>query len=205
MLKLYHSPMSRSTTIIAAILEMGIADKVEVKLTSIKRSDGTGGPDRENPHPDGKVPALDHDGNYVTERPAILTYLSDLFPNAPAIRAAGHPQRGPFLTWFAYYGDVVEPVLVCAAAGIDHPFIRAGFRGCDELASRLVATFSDGREYLLPDGFSTADLLMAAPFIWLNDYLPKDEGVQAWFERVTSRDSIIKAAEQDALDVSKVA
>lgn len=205
MLTLYHSPNSRSTTIIAAIDEMGIADKITVQLTPILRYDGSGRIDPQNPHPDGKVPALVHENAVITERPAILTYLSDLFPDAPGVRAAGHPERGPFLTWLAYYGDVVEPVLICAAAELSHPYLTAGFRGLGEMHTRLCATFADGRDFLMPGGFSTADLIMAAPFLWLPDQLPKDSGVRAWFDRVSSRPSVIAAAARDQQDMAILA
>lgn len=205
MLTLYHSPMSRSTTIVAALHDMGIADKVTIRLIPILRADGTGGVDPTNPHPDGKVPVLDHDGTIITERTAILTYLADLFPDAPAIRPAGHPQRGPFLSWLAYYGGVVEPVLVCAAAGVNHPMITTTFRDTAALNARLVAALSDGRDYLLPDGFSVVDLLMASPFVYLHDMLPEADIVKAWFKRVSTRSSLVTAAKQDADDIAKLA
>jgi glutathione S-transferase len=202
MLTLYHSPMSRSTTVVAALDEMGITDQITIRLTNIRRADGSGGADPANPHLDGKVPALDHDGTPVTERPAILTYLSDLFPQAPAIRPAGHQQRGPFLSWLAYYGGVVEPVMVCAAAEVNDPIVTSTFRDVDALRTRLITTFADGRDYLLPDGFSTADLLMASPFVFLRDQLPEDPNVNAWFERVMARSSMIAAAKRDAEDIA---
>lgn len=202
MLTLYHAPFSRSTTIISVFDEMGIADQITIRLTSIRRADGSGGRDPDNPHPDGKVPVLEHDGTCITERPAILTYLSDLFPDAPAIRPVGHQQRGPFLSWLAYYGGVVEPVLVLAAAEISDARVAQNFRSMDELAARLSDTLADGRDYLLPDGFSTVDLLMASPFLWLRDLLPDNPKVVAWFERVAARPSVIAAAERDQQDAA---
>lgn len=198
MLTLYHAPMSRSTTVVAALAEMGISDNITLRLTPIRRADGSGEADTANPHPEGKVPVLDHDGTIITERTAILTYLSDLYPDATAIRPVGHPQRGPFLSWLAYYGGVVEPVLVCAAAGIDQPIVQATFRDLSALNARLKATFSDGREFLMPDGFSVIDLLMAAPFVYLQDLLANDDNVKNWFQRVTTRPSMMAAVKQDA-------
>jgi len=204
MITLYHSPNSRSTAVVMAIEEMGLHDKVRIQLTSIPRVDGSGGVDPGNPHPEGKVPILDHDGTRVWERPAILTYLSDVFPDAPGIRPAGHPQRGPFLSWLAYYGDVVEPVLICTAAGIEHMHLTAGLRGWPEVAARMTSTLSDGRDYLLPDGFSTADLLMASPFYALREFLPADPLVIAWFERVSAHPSVRAVATRDQKDAATI-
>lgn len=116
----------------------------------------------------------------------------------------GHPERGPFLSWLAYYGGVVEPVLICHAAGIDHPFLTAGFRGYPELSARMVRALSAGHDYLLPGGFTTVDLIMAAPFLWMRDYLPDDPNVIAWFDRVTTRDVVQKITAQDQTDVAKL-
>ena len=205
MLTLYHSPFSRSTIMIAVLDEMGIADQVKIHLTSVPRLDGSGGADPKNPHPDGKVPALDHDGTIVTERAAILTYLSDLFPAAPAIRPAGSDQRGPFLTWLAYYAGVVEPVLVCNHAGLNDPLLQRTFRGPKELAARMASTLADGRDFFLPDGFSVVDLLMAAPYLWMPDVLPQDPKVVAWFKRVTARPSMVEAGKKDEADFTAMA
>lgn len=204
MLTFYHSPNSRSTTVATAIEEMGVGAHVKTKLVSIPRQDGSGRRDPENPHPEGKVPLLDHDGAIVWERPAILTYLSDVFPDAPAIRPVGHAERGPFLSWLAYYGDVVEPVMILRAAEIEHPFLHAGLRGYDEVTDRLARTLDDGRDYLLAGGFSTADLLMASPFMWFRDFLPDEPAIAAWFERVAARPAVARVAERDAEDIAKV-
>lgn len=204
MITLFHSPNSRSTAIAMAVEEMQIADKVTLHLTRIPRHDGSGGVDPANPHPEGKVPALVHDGAVVMERPAILIYLCDLFPGAPGIRPAGHPQRGPFLTWLAYYGDVVEPVFILKAAGLSHDYITAGLRGYDEVVDRLRAALSDGRDYLLPDGFSIADLLMASPFMWLRDFLPEDPVIKAWFERITARPAVQRVGARDQEDAARL-
>ena len=197
MLTLYHAPLSRSSVIAQAIIEMEVADRVHVRPTQVPRADGSGAVDPANPHPEGKVPLLDHGGTHVWERPAILIYLSDLFPDAPGIRPAGHAQRGPFLSWLAYYGDVVEPVFILKAAELSHPYITAGLRGFDEVAGRLSRTFADGRDFLLPDGFSVADLLVASPFMWFRDYLPEDPATRAWFERVDSRASVEAVRQSD--------
>lgn len=197
MITLYHAPNSRSTVVVMALEEMGLRDRVRIQLTAIPRVDGSGRRDPDNPHPEGKVPILDHDGTHVWERPAILTYLSDLFPDAPGVRPAGHPQRGPFLSWLAYYGDVVEPVLICTAAGIEHMHLTAGLRGWPEVAARLSSTLSDGRDYLLPDGFSTADLLLASPFEALREFLPGDPLIVAWYERVAARATVRAVTARD--------
>jgi glutathione S-transferase len=201
MLTFFHSPHTRSTVVRAAIHAMGVGDRMETRLVTIPRVDGSGGRDPSNPHPEGKVPVLMHDGRMVWERPAILTYLSDLFPEAAAICPAGHPERGPFLSWLAWYGDVVEPVLSCAAAGISHDYLTAGLRGPEEVTARLSATLSDGRPWLLESGFTVADLLLHSPFAWFSDMTPDDPAIRAWVERCKDHPSSRAALEADARDL----
>ena len=72
MLTLFHSPHSRSTAILALIEEMGIRDRIDIREVTIPRMDGSGVRDPANPHPEGKVPALVHNGQVITERGAII-------------------------------------------------------------------------------------------------------------------------------------
>ncbi len=53
-------------------------------------------------HPEGKVPVLDHDGTLITESPAVVLYLSDLFPAAGLAPVVGNAARGSYLAWLAY-------------------------------------------------------------------------------------------------------
>lgn len=198
MLTLYHAYWSRATRMLALVHELGAVDQVRLHHVELKRQDGSGRFDPDNPHPDHKVPALDHDGVVVTESAAIALYLTDLFPEAGIGPLVGDRDRGPYLTWLAYSASVMEPVLNHHAAGLDHPILRATFRGKPEMDQRLVDTFADGRPYLLGERFSAADLLVQSPFQWMRDWAPEDAGVLAWVDRVNARPSQAWAAEIDA-------
>ncbi|QQA43033.1 glutathione S-transferase family protein [Pelagovum pacificum] len=197
MITLYHAPFSRSSAIVAAVEEMDLLDRVQIRIVDIRRQDGSGGRDPANPHPDGKVPALDHDGQIVTERPAILSYLSEVFPDAPAIAAPGSAERGAFLTWLAWYGDVMEPVLMVHAAKVDGPIFQAGFRGVEEMNARIADTLSDGRPYLLKQGFTVADLLVVSPYTYFPDEVPEIPAFRDWVARVTARASMQNVVARD--------
>ena len=198
MLTFYHSPQSRSTTIALALAEMGINDRVETQTVTVPRVDGTGAVDPKNPHPEGKVPALVHDGHLIWERPAILSFLSELFPEATAICPPGHAERGPFLSWLACYGDVVEPVMILSAAEIEHPFFTASIRGPKEVFERIEGALADGRPYLLASGFTVADLLMASPFAFFPDAVPDIPAVRQWVDRVLTRPHYTRVTEEEA-------
>ena len=96
MLTLFHSPQSRSSRIIRLLFELDVIDQVEIRNVTIPRQDGTGQIDPENPHPEGKVPLLVHDGCMIRESNAIILYLTDLFPSALA-PVVGDADRGSYL------------------------------------------------------------------------------------------------------------
>ncbi len=196
MLTLYHAPMSRSTSMVALIHELGAADKVAIETVEIPRADGSGGRDERNPHPEGKVPLLVHDGQLIRERPAITAYLTTLFPDAGLAPETGTPEWGAYLGWLAYYGDVMEPVLVHTMAGLSHPYLDTNFRGPVEMAAQLAEPLGK-HPYLLGDRFSAADLLLHSPFAWLPDATPDRPEIRDWVRRCMERPIARQMADAD--------
>lgn len=186
MLTFYHSPQSRSSAIMTLIEEMGIADRIDIRLVTIPRIDGTGQRDPANPHPEGKVPALLHDGVLITERAAIILQLTSLFPEGGMAPPVGTPEWGAFATWLTWYQGVVEPVVIFAASGISHPWITATFRGPEEMAARLRTALQKG-PWLMGAQFSAADLLVHSPFAWFPESTPDDPLIRDWVERCKAR------------------
>ncbi len=188
MLTLYHAPRSRSSRIIRLIDELGIMDKIDINIVTIPRQDGSGGRDPKNPHPEGKVPLLVHDGVDIWETPAIILYLTDLFPNAGFAPSVGDPKRGAYLSWLAYYGDVVEPVLICQAAELEHPYLSATFRNMSAVANRLSRALSQS-PFLLSEAFTAADLLLSSPFTWFPEATPDVPAIRDWVNRCEAQPS----------------
>ena len=197
MLTLYHAPLSRSSRIVTLLDELGALDAVRIEPVAIPRRDGSGGPDPRNPHPEKKVPLLVHDGEAIRETVAIALYLTDLFPEGGMGPRAGEPGRGTYLAWLAYYAAVVEPVMVLAAAGIEHPTLTTTFRGVPELTARLAEGLDD-RPYLLGARYSAADLILASPFAWFPDATPDVPAIRDWVARAHDRNSLRRTAERDA-------
>ena len=196
MLTLYHSPRSRSSRIIRLIDELDIWTEIDIRTVSITHSDGTGEHDPTNPHPEGKVPLLVHDGVEIWELNAIILYLTDLFPKAGMGPVAGDPKRGRYLSWLAWYGNVVEPVFVIGAAELSHPIFDVTFRGIPEMTARLAGALDDA-PFLMGETFTAADLLLVSPFTWFPDAAPDRPAIKAWIKRCEARPSAKKMAEFD--------
>ncbi len=195
MLTFYHAPNSRSSAIMALIDEIGIADKIDIRIVDIPRiMTGTGAPDPANPHPEKKAPCLVHDGHVITERGAIMTYLTTLFPG-PMAPAVGTPSWGSFLTWMNWYQGVMEPVLILEFAKAAHPSLTATFRGVPELTARIHAALEKG-PWLMGDTYTAADLLVHSPYAWFGN-TPDDPLIQEWVARCMARPVRLRVLEKD--------
>jgi glutathione S-transferase len=188
--------MSRSTSMLVLIEEMGISDRIDVVDVSLVRADGSGAADPRNPHPEGKVPLLADGDSHVRERGAIITYLTDMYPDSGMGRPVGHPQRGAFLSWLFYYQGVMEPVLVLNWAKIEHPIITRTFRDLDTVFARLTEAL-EGQDFILGDSYSAVDLLLSSPFQWLPDAAPNDARVKDWIARCAARPALKAVAERE--------
>jgi glutathione S-transferase len=201
MLTLFHSPQSRSTAIVSLIEEMGIQDWIEVKIVTIPRMDGSGGRDPANPHPEGKVPALLHDGTLITERAAIILHLTSLFPDSGMAPKVGTPEWGAFATWMAWYQGVQEPTFIMEATGLSHPWMTAAIRDHQTAVARLRSALEKG-PWIMGETFSAADLLLHGPYAWFPEGTPDDPLIRDWVARCQARPASKKVRAQDAQQIA---
>ncbi|ALM82120.1 glutathione S-transferase family protein [Bordetella sp. N] len=194
MLTLFHSPRSRSTRVLALLHELGALDEVKVQIVTIERLDGSGARDPRNPHPDGKVPLLVEGDEQIWESAAIMQYLADRFPAAGVSIAPDHPRRGAYLSWFAWYAGVLEPLITLGFANLQHPALSRTFRTKAEAEARLRSALT-GRDFLLGDQFTAADLLVSSAYAWAGK--PGDPVIDAWVDRCVARPSAAFANEFD--------
>ena len=191
MLTLFHAPFSRSSRIVSLIHEMGIEDRVRIHPVTIRRQDGSGQADPGNPHPEAKAPALLVGDTLVTESAAVILTLTTMFPGTGIAPNPGDPDYPAYLTWLFWYGNVVEPVLICRAAGLSHLMLTDTFRGEHELAARLSAALAKG-PWLLGARYSAADLLLHSPFAWFPAATPDDPAIQDWVARCKDRPAVAR-------------
>lgn len=192
MLTLYHAPNSRSGSILWLLEELGVP--YQTRVVDIRRADGSGTRDETNPHPHGKVPALDHDGQRVFETAAIALYLTDLFPDKGMGPVVGDPSRGEYLSWLAYRPGVIEPALMMRRLNVPHVPGAMGWAPADEVEALLNQTL-ENREYLLGTGFSAADILVGGAIYYLTMFKVMNETqvLKAYTERLTARPAYKRA------------
>jgi glutathione S-transferase len=197
MLTLFHSPQSRSSAIMVLIEEMGIQDRIKIRQVTIPRMDGSGGRDPANPHPEGKVPVLVHDGVVITERAAIILHLTTLFPDTGLAPKIGTPEWGAFAMWMAWYQGVLEPAFLMEGAGISHPWMTAAIRDHKTAVARLRVALEKG-PWIMGENFSAADILLHAPYAWFPEGTPDNPLIRDWVDRCKARSARANVVAADA-------
>lgn len=193
---LFHSPQSRSTGVLTLLEELQLP--YELHLINMKA-----GEQRKAPYfainPMGKVPAIHHRGQLVTEQVAIFIYLADLAEKSGMAPALDDPMRGAYLRWLVFYAACYEPAIVDKAMKRDQaPLATSPYGSFDNMWDTLTGQLSSGR-YLLGDRFSAADMLWGISLQWgaMFGLLPKNDAVSRYVADVTSRPSFARVDQWD--------
>jgi glutathione S-transferase len=191
MIMLYHSPMTRSSSIAWLLEELGVP--YETKIVTFRKFDGTGAKDPVNPHPHGKVPALTDGDELVFESSAIALSLTDKYREKPMGPAAGDPRRGEYLSWLAYRPGVMEPALLSRRFEIKHVYGAMGWAPANEVEEVLNAHLA-GRTYFLGDEFTALDILIGGGihFMMMAKMIAETPAFKAYTARITDRPAFRK-------------
>ena len=153
---LYTHPQSRGRTARWALEETGLPYAVELLGygTSMKS------PEYLAINPMGKVPALVHGDAMVTEVAAIGLYLADLVPEKRLAPQAGTAERGAYYRWISFMAPLEQLMMAKHVGQLGDP-MSAGYGTEADLLRTLESAIGE-REHLVGDGFTMADLLVAA-------------------------------------------
>jgi glutathione S-transferase len=194
---LYYSPQTRASG--ARILLEELGAPYQLHVLNMKA-----GEQRQPAYlainPLGKVPAIGHRGQVVTEQVAVFVYLADLFPQAGLAPGLDDPLRGPYLRWIAYYGSSFEPALIDRAMKREPgPKSMSCYGDYDAVLDGLEAQLADG-PYLLGDRMTAADVLWGTALNWTMRFglVPNREVFVRFTERVTSRPAFQKVTAEEA-------
>jgi glutathione S-transferase len=162
-LTFYTNPQSRSSIVHWMLEEIGCRYTVQVLEydTSMKS------PSYLAINPMGKVPAIQHGEQVVTETAAICTYLAEAFPSSGLLPPAA--ERGAYYRWLFFIAGCLEPAYVNHANGWN-PTTAAMQRsfgyGSYERVLDTVSAGVRGRTHVAGARFSVADLLLASHLNW---------------------------------------
>ncbi len=190
MLTFYHAPETRSGRTMWLLEETGL--EYETRYVTIQHMDGRGTRDAANVHPDGKVPAIVHDGALLAESYAIAIYVTDLAPQANLGAPVGSPERGPFLTWLAWAATEFEPVVFTRLyGGGGDP------KAYDAVVNRLETALANG-QYLMGERFTAVDVMIGSTLAWARQAMPESAALDAYLARIADRPAHAAACAADA-------
>jgi glutathione S-transferase len=196
MITLYHSPQTRSGSIVWLLEELEVP--YQTKVVDFRRADGTGARDASNPHPHGKVPALVDGGETIFEGSAIALFLTDKHRTKTLGPAVGEPKRGEYLSWLAYRPGVMEPAILSRRFEIKHVYGAMGWAPADEVEEVLNKHLGQ-RQYFLGDQFSALDILLGGGlhFLMIAKMIQETPVLKAYSARITDRPAYRRMMERD--------
>jgi glutathione S-transferase len=184
-MRLYHLPPSRSTRVLWLLEEIGQPYELTVMKGEDRQTD-----EHRRRHPLGRVPVLEDDEGFLFESAALCLQLADLYPDAQLNWPLGTHERGLVYQWTLFAMTELEPEIIEARRHREDDPARAQ-AGVErfQAAAAAVEHALDGREYLVGERFSVADLVCGAVLIFaksagLSDELPN---IDAYLERLEAR------------------
>jgi glutathione S-transferase len=192
----FHAPHSRSSITRAMLEELGVPfDLVTLDLQRHEQRND----EYLAINPMGKVPALRHEGVLITEQPAILMFLADLYPEKNLAPPVDDPLRGPYLRWMVFYGSCFEPAIMDFSQKREPMPARACAYGDYDSVMRVVAAQLQQGPWLLGERFTAADVLWggALNYGMMFKLVPEWPVFRDYVERVQSRPAIRSASELD--------
>lgn len=187
----YTNPMSRGQIARWALEEAGAA--YEQRIVEY-------GPDMKGEayravNPMGKVPAIVHDGQVVTECAAICAYLADAFPEAGL--APLPVERADYYRWMFFGAGPLEQAITNRSMGWEGPEDKQAMLGYGhfDLVVDALAGWLDSRDYICGDRFTAADVYVGAQVDWglMFGTLPDRPAFSAYAGRLRARPAYIRA------------
>lgn len=197
MLKFYHAPWSRSSSILWLLEEL----EADYELIHIDIRAESGVPeDYRSIQPNKKVPAIEHEGVIITERAAISIYLADRFSKARLAPSLDAPERGPYLTMTAYLSAVLDPCITMRAQGLSYSSNDHAFGTFDDMVTYLERILQQ-RPYAAGGAFTAADIQLASSIEFTMNVikvLPHRAAFADYLERIGERPALTRARRLDA-------
>lgn len=201
MIRLHHVPQARSFRILWLLEEMG--ETFEIALHSFFDK-SLRAPDYLALSPAGRVPALEIDGRVLFESGAIIEWLCET--RGTFWRGPGDPERAVWLEWIhlaetagQHLAGLTQQHIVLREDWMRSPTVMrleaVRLAKVLEVAERVLAR----HEWLLPSGFSAADVAMGYSARTARHFLSLEPlpALADWLGRIAARQAYRRALARD--------
>lgn len=198
MIKLYHSPLTRSVRILWLLEELGLPYELETR----EFADPAPTPFAQKT-PSGKFPTLEDGEVVLFESGAILEYILERYGEGRLAPGIGSPLRARFLQWihfsestaFAGLGNIAWHTRFRQNAD-EMPQAMEDYRGWAAAAFDQLERELEGRPFILGDEFSGADVMLGYTVLVGRAFGILGEGyanLDRYLTRLTARPALQKA------------
>ena len=198
MIVVHHLNDSRSQRILWLLEELG--QPYEIKQYQRDATTRLAPPELKAVHPLGKAPVMTDGGLTLAESGAVVDYLIRHHGQGRLQPASGSPDYEPYLQWLHYAeGSAMLPLMLRLYVG------RLGAAGAP-LAPRIASELENhlgyvdrslqGREWLMGDALTGADIQMSFVGEAARDLRAGYANINAWVKRFQARPAYRKALER---------
>jgi glutathione S-transferase len=193
---LYHHPFSRAAGAVWMLEEVGVP--YELRFVDFAKNEQKSASVVEL-NPMGKLPVLTDGDVVITESAAIGLYLADRYAAGRLAPALDDPARGTYLRWSLFAPSVIEPGVIAKGSGGQFRPSQAGWGTFDAMIDAITAAIT-GREYLLGDRFTMADVIFGGTlrFMMRVGSLEKRALFTAYTDRLSARPASQRADARNA-------
>lgn len=201
-LTLYTNPMSRGQIARWMVHESGIPhDVVILDFDTTMKSD-----EYLAVNPMGKVPAILHREQVVTECAAICAYLAEAAPERDLAPQAG--EHGDYFRWLFFTAGPLEQAVTARAMNCEADAEKSrmvGYGSYDAVMKALDGWLSE-HDFVTGGRFTAADVYVGSQVIWGLDFgtLPKLPSFQAYAARLSERAAYKSAKAADNALIAEI-
>lgn len=207
MIKLYGAPKTRSLRVAWMLEEAGLA--YEYHRINLLAGEGRA-PSYLEINPGGKVPALVDGDTVLTESAAICLHIASRVPDKGLVPALDSALGAECLRWcFFAIGELEQPLWTMTKHRFALPPKRRVPAVLEtavwefQVAAKLFIEGLGARDFLVGDGFTVADVLVAHTLAWGRSagVLEGFDGVdvlESYLERMYARQARVRAATREA-------
>ncbi len=146
-------------------------------------------------NPMGCVPHLIDEATNMFESAAICIFLADKYAVKGLAPQVDSPKRATYLQWILFAVGTMEPIF-SEMKFLDR-MNEEEKSGTDEVINKVINTLESalvGRDYLLGEAFSVADIMIVDTLRWKKKMLlEKSPILKEYFERAAARPARIRA------------